>query len=166
MKKVIISLFLIGAISLGHSQIKKEIELEPVDLTVKIIHPEYLKEVQKSLAPQEAINLQKAIAAFDVKKMPDFDQKLSFYEVIFKSTKGSVNTFYDGEGKILYALGKFKSVPLPKEIIRKVISENDGWRIIDNKYLTSYEGPTQKASNLYRIYMSNGSERKKLKVSL
>lgn len=159
-------MFLIGAISAGHSQIKKEIELEPVDITVKIINPEYLQEVQNNLAPAEAIKLQKRIAAFDVKKMPDYDQKLSLYEVIFKSTKGRVNTFYDSDGKILWAIGKFKSVPLPKEIIRKVISENYGWQITDNKYVTSYEGPTQTASNLYRISMSNGNESKKVNINL
>lgn len=166
MKKIIISLFLIGAISVGHSQIKKEIELEPVDLTVKILNPEYLQEVQKSLAPAEAIKLQKRIAVFDIKKMPDYDQKLSLYEVVFKSTKGRVNTFYDSDGKILWAIGKFKSVPLPKEVIRAIISENEGWQIVDNKYVTSYEGPTNTASNLYRVSMSNGNENKKVNINL
>lgn len=166
MKKIIISLFLIGAINLGHSQMKKEIELEPVDLTVKIINPEYLQKVQKDLAPTEAIKLQKRIAAFDIRKMKDYDKDLSLYEVIFKSTKGKIYTFYDSEGKILWASGKFKSVPLPKDIIRRIINENAGWVIVDNKYYTVYEGPSQKANNLYRIVLSDGNQNKQVSLSL
>lgn len=165
MKTFIISLFLIGAISVGHSQIKKEIVLEPVELTANVVNPEYLQVVQNDLVPLEVLKFQKRVATFDIKKLTDYD-KNSKYEVVFKTTKGDITTFYNGDGKIVWSVGKYKSVRPPVDIVKRVMEENQGWKILDDKYATTYKGSSNSSKNLYSFYLSNGSSDKKVKLNL
>lgn len=165
MKKFIICLFLIGAINVGHSQIVKEIFLEPVELKAKVVNPEYLQVVQKDLISPTVLKFQKIIAGYDIKKLADYD-KNSMYEVVFKTTNGNIYTYYNGDGKIIWSKGKYHSVRLPVEILKKVVIANGGWRITDNKYVTTYKESTQTAKSFYSISITNGTKNKKININL
>lgn len=166
MKTFIISfLFLVGTISAGNSQIKKVFDLDPIEVSAKIVNPDYLKEVQNDFVPEDVLKFQKRIAAFDIKKLLDYDESMN-YEVIFKTTKGNINTIYDGDGKILWSRGSYRSIRLPKDITRKIMKENEGWNIEDDKYVSFYHSNSKDSKAQYSVYLSNENSSKKVKIEM
>ncbi len=126
---------------------------------------EYLEVVQNDFVTSEVLKFQKSVASFDIKKLLNYDN-FSKYEVLFRTNKGNIQTFYKGEGEIFWSRAKYRGVKLPISIVKKIMREYEGCKIGDNRYLTIYHGCSKTTQNLYSIYLNNGTASKKVKLNL
>lgn len=161
---ILISVFVVGCLIHSYSQSKNEIELSTVNLTEEKINSEFLQTVQKKSTPVSVLQIQEEAAVFDVRQAADLKGS-GFYEVLFKNNKGNFNAFYDKGGVISFANGRFYNVRMPKNLIKQIMRENDGWKIVQNRFHTSYKKPGE-SKDWYLVTLTNGVKSKNIKVLL
>lgn len=85
------------------------------------------------------------------------------YKVEFKSKKGFLVADFDAKGKLLGTAQRFKNIPLPLTVTRKLATDYKGWGMTKNLYIATGKGDALD-KELYRITMKNGKSSKNVKI--
>jgi hypothetical protein len=150
MKKIIISLILLGTTNLNFAQgTNYELDMPvftfPNEVNTKRMDSnyEYLTQVQNSTTPTQVKNLENNILDWNVKNTKAFKgRKAEIFKVKFESIKGQIIASYDSNGEILATEEHFYNVTLPKEVVLSILREHPGWRLYESKYSLMYNKKT------------------------
>jgi len=165
--KTLITIIALGITFLSYSQEPNNqsplIELE--DVNVSAVNSSYLTTVQDTNTPQEVVLLQREAARFDVRSTSEFseDVLIGSFEMVFKNAKGSIDTFYDNNGKITSAYERFRNIQLPRAIQRELYQEHKGWAMTANLYASAYEGD-HLIDRSYKIQLERGDTKKSIVI--
>lgn len=163
MKALVFGMFLLGLASLGFSQENfngmQTVELEAITLSA---NAKYIATVNDVSTPDVVKELHLKAAKFDPRSTRDFNPKSKkAYEAIFKATNGNLIAAYGPTGQILSSQAKFSNVTLPMSVRKKAFTDNEGWKMKANQFLSIYVDNEQ-IKKKYKIYMENGDRTKKL----
>ncbi|WP_378178228.1 nicotinate-nucleotide adenylyltransferase [Aquimarina sp. SS2-1] len=159
MKKIIISLLLIGAAFPSFSQILEKLP----EVVIIATNYKYLRTVDSEDESVSVDLLQKEVASYDLKNSDVYEDEYDLYYVSFHIPDGKILAAYDKNGKVLRTIEKFKNVKLPKEVIQAVSQRFPGWIIAKDAYLVNYHSENG-VSKKYKLRLQNGNKRIKVKT--
>lgn len=171
MKNVFLLLLMMGILTTGQSQI---IQLEETDVRfspkiqkmsslkdgmVLKINEEYAGEFSKNplLFMQENFNIQNFIDELN-------NESYNYYVVDFRSSKGKLEAWFDGQGNLIETTQRFKNVALPRSIAHSLVKDYEGWTMTRNIYKAFGDGEGI-ASEKYIIRLKNGNKNQTLRIS-
>lgn len=166
MKKLALSLLLIGMTSLGFAQYSLPEFSNPFNNNIRSVNADvdYLDKVQGGSTPSQVKRMEKMVSNWDATKSSKFDKKKDeLFSATFKSGQGYVSAYYDNQGNIIIAEERFKNVSLPYHVARGIIKENPGWVIAQTKYILQYQDG-QVGRRLYKVIIVKGNKTKRLKI--
>jgi len=102
---------------------------------------------------------------FDIKEFISQVQSEGYesYLVSFRSRKGELRAEFDKVGKLLNTNLKFTNIILPQDICHQLYRDYKGWTMVKNVHIANTrKGDVKK--DLYRITMTNGNQKKNLKI--
>lgn len=168
--KTLVSILVVGMISFQsfaqESNIKNPyIELENVIVTT--INTKYLSVVVDKNTPNAVASLQQLAANYDVKDNPKFSEDVinDTFEMAFRNAKGYINALYNSKGKIEAAYGRFRNIPLPKEIQKQLYQANKGWTVTGTIFSSAYEEDIQNDRS-YKVHLEKGNHKKSKVIHL
>ena len=159
MKKLIISLFIIGLTTQLYAQI---VELPEVEITA--VNYKYLNTVDREDLAQPVKMLQEKVALYDLKKSDLYSDEYDSYYVTFYIPDGKIVAAYDTDGKIVRTIERFKDVKLPLNVSRAIVERFPGWSITGDVYKVSYHENGGVTKMQYKVRIENGDETLKLKI--
>lgn len=166
MKKVIINVFAIAAISMGFAQTNGSNETVALTgVTVKPINLSYLNAVLDEDMPEDVKYLENKAARFDVTTSEIYDSNFEAYEVMFEQTNGSIMATYDQNGQIIESLERFKDITLPLNIREQLAIQHPGWTIHSDVYLVSYYRDKEMEKKC-KIQLRKDGKKKNIKLDL
>ena len=160
MKKLIISLFVIGLTIQTFGQITTE-TLPEVEIVA--VNYKYLKDMGSKYAAEPVKFLERKAAAFDLKNSDIYNDEYDEYTVSFYIPEGTILAAYNRDGEIIRTAEKFKDIDLPLDVINSVWREHPGWKIKGDVYLVTYhhkKGVTKK----YKLLLEKGDKRMRVKT--
>lgn len=167
MKNVFINLIAIGLSITVFSQPNngetKKVQLEGI--TVSPLNMSYLNSVQDETLPEFVKNLENKAARFNITESPVYDEDFEAFEVIFSHRNGSIIATYNGKGKIMETMEKFKNVTLPFNVRNKIYSKNPGWTIHTDAYLVNYYHDKE-VEKTCMVQLRKDGKRKNLKIDM
>ena len=100
--------------------------------------------------------------------MKDFHSEVAHmnfdpYEVIFKSSKGSLHADFDKNGDMLRFSHKLTNVLLPSDLRHNLYRDYKGWRMVKNVHIAAGRNGSMD-KEFYRIKMENGKQTKRIKI--
>ncbi|NNK55596.1 MAG: hypothetical protein HKO97_13630 [Flavobacteriaceae bacterium] len=166
--KTFISMLVVGMISFlsfaqeSHNQTSM-VELE--DVVVLAVNTSYLATVQDENTPKEVTLLQRDAANFDIRSNPDFSEDVTTdtFEMVFRNSKGSIDTFYNKHGKIEASYERFRNILLPRAIQRQLYQSHQGWTMTGNLYASAYENDDL-IDRSYKIQLEKGDDKKSVVI--
>ena len=161
MKKLIISLLLVGFVTQQYAQ---NLQVEQLN-EVFIVATNY-KYLDKTSAEDVAVpvkELQRRAAIYNVKDLDIYQDDYDYYEVSFVLPEGKILASYDKEGKILRTAEKFKEVDLPIPILKSIAKRFPNWSVTKNIYRVFYH-ETDGVKMKYKLTLENGDQRMKIKM--
>lgn len=172
MKKLFFYLLLIGFISVSTAQ-----EVTELDEARVILAPNYHKVLSNgndlSFTVKEKYNrefLNDPIGFmndnFDIHNFMEYtrDQDYDSYLVTFRNALGFLKAEFDDEGNLVRNRQLFRNIYLPSEVVYKIYKENQGWKMVRNKYVAFGEEDVDKA--FYKIKMKKGNQSRTLKIDI
>lgn len=109
--------------------------------------------------------LRAKVAEYDLKNEKIYSRHASTdYRVVFTDGTNSIEAIYDSRGAISSAIETYENIRLPDEIIKQVMTENQGWAIDKAWYLVSFESNRQTEAQ-YKIEMTKDSKKRTVWVS-
>lgn len=168
MRKVVVGMLVLGLTSLGFSQESQETisTVKLRDVTVSSVNVNYLQSVSDKNTPKVARELQEKAASYNVKSKDEFDKREGKpFEVMFKATNGNIVADYNRDGEILATRENFKNVALPLEIRKRAMQGNEGWKMVDTRYVSMYQD-NDITDKFYKIKLKNQSLKKNLVIDL
>lgn len=164
MKKTVLSLMLISAISFGFAQEEsKTIELKGV--TVSPINLDYVYTVVDKQMPPSVQKLERKAAQFDVTELEIYNGQFEAYEVFFEQENGTIIATYDADGKIMQSHERFKDITLPLPIRNYIFAKHPGWTIHKDVYLVSYYD-NKDVSKVAKVQLLKDGLKRNLKVDI
>jgi hypothetical protein len=134
------------------------------EVTVVATNYKYLKSVGGKEVAQPVQVLQRAAAAYDVKKADYYEDDYESYFVSFYIPEGQILAAYDKNGKLIRTAEKYENVKLPSTVTNAVESRFPNWKISKDVYqVTYYE--EKGADKKYKLLLENGNKRMKVKVN-
>ena len=161
--KTLVTIFALGITFLSYSQEPNNqstlVELD--DVVIAAVNSSYLTSVQDQHTPKEVALLQREVANYDVRLNPDFSEDVTTatFEMAFSNSKGSIEAFYNKQGKIASAYERFRNILLPNAIQRKLYQAHKGWTMTGNLYASAYEGDDL-IDRSYKIQVVKGNDTK------
>lgn len=134
------------------------------EVTVVATNYKYLKSAGGQEVAQPVQMLQRAAAAYDVKKSEYYEDDYDTYFISFYIPEGQILAAYDKSGKLIRTAEKYKNVKLPAAVTKAVTDRFPNWKISNDAYLVTYyeeAGATKK----YKLLLENGNKRLKVKVN-
>ncbi len=174
MRTLIVLLLLLGFMTTSQAQQITELEeakvsFDPNAIEVSsnldeftfIIEESYTGEFLKNPMAfmKENFDMKAFIASINKTNKKDYDE----YLVTFKSSKGYLEANCDREGTILKTSQRFKDIVLPHNVRRDLYKNNEGWTMVENKYLASGKGD-KIDKEVYKIKLVNGNKKQKIKI--
>jgi len=135
MKKIIVSLILLGFVIQSFAQVKTE---KLSEVVIAATNYKYLNKVGIENASLDVTMLEQKVASFDLKSSEFYSDDYDLYEVSFYIPDGYILAAYDKDGNILRTAEKFKDVALPIEVAQAVVKRFPDWAIKKDVYLVSY----------------------------
>jgi len=166
MKKLSMSLLLIGITNLGFAQYMLPAFGNPFHEAKSVVNVDndYLNEVQKENTPNYAKWLEIKVANYDSSKSLTANQEnKESYSVTFKAPLGYIEVEYDKSGNIKSTVEHFKNIPLPSYLSQDIIKLYPGWSFAQTKYVLKYT-KGQKAKGQFKVVIKKGNQRKRLRV--
>lgn len=165
MKNLVIGLFVLGLTNLGFAQnINNEVEEVQLEgVVVSNVNINYLEKVQDQTLADHVIFLEKEASVFDVKGLVEFDGRKESFEVLFKGSNGYIIANYDSNGRILKTTERYKDIPLPKHMIKSVLSQYPNSNFLKVAYTVDYDQKNVKKT--YKIQIMNDGRKKNLKIN-
>ncbi len=161
MKKALFGFLVLGLTNLvfAQSSVKEHnIELVPA------YNAPYLVAMSDGLTPTVVRDMQVRAANFDPTVLQGFDKKEEVsFEVVHKASNGEIIAFYDKSGKIVSTMENFTDVELPLSIREQLFKENEGWKMVGNKYRSTYQDD-QLVRKIYKVKLRDGHRTKKITI--
>jgi hypothetical protein len=121
------------------------------------------KRVAAASARVEALRAK--VAGYDLKSEKIYSRHASSdYKVVFTDGTNTIEAIYDSRGDLLNSLETYENVRLPNDIIKQVMTENQGWTIEKVLYLVTYKA-NQQIEAQYNIEMTKDGKKRTVKVS-
>lgn len=165
MKKLLVGMLFLGLANLAYPQ-NSDCECGEIKLSNVEVSPtnlSYLDKVQEGTSSELVLDLEKKASRYNVKKSPNFAGPHAITEIRFGKPRGSVQAFYNGKGKILYANERFSNILLPEPIRNKVYRIYPGWIMNKNVYSVNYNH-RKGAKKMYKIQMEKDGSKRNLKL--
>lgn len=162
MKRSVLTLVL-AVFALGYTLPVIAQEVLP-EVTVVATNYKYLKSVGGKEVAQPVQVLQRAAAAYDVKKSEYYEDDYDNYFISFYIPEGQILAAYDKSGKLLRTAEKYKNVKLPSTVTNAVATRFPNWRISDDVYQVTYYEASG-ADKKYKLLLENGNKRMKVKIN-
>ena len=160
MKKIILSLIILGLVFQGYSQKFKTEELSEV--VIAATNYKYLSATGLENASIPVALLEQKIASYDLKDTDVYNDEYDSYVVSFYIPEGKVLAAYDKDGTILRTVERFENVQLPREVFTKIAQQYPNWIITGDAYLVNYHNH-RGINKKYKITLKNGDKRIKVK---
>lgn len=161
MKKLIISLFLVGFITQQYAQNLQVEQLNEVFIVAT--NYKYLDKTSAKDVPVPVKELQRRAATYNVKSLDIYQDDYDYYEVSFVLPEGKILASYDKDGKILRTAEKYKELDLPTPVLESIAKRFPNWSITKNIYRVFYH-ETDGVKMKYKLTLENGDQRMKIKV--
>jgi hypothetical protein len=128
------------------------------------LNSDYVAVVHESSSRDEVRYFSTIISEYDVRESDDYNAQEKDYTVDFKSKEGFARASYDDNGRVVSVKKTFKNVMIPAEIQQHVSQEYQGFEIVKNKYMVSYN-LGEDVEKTYILNLKNGKEKKKIRVN-
>ena len=161
MKKLIISLFLVGFITQQYAQNLQVEQLNEVFIVAT--NYKYLDKTSAKDVPVPVKELQRRAATYNVKSLDIYQDDYDYYEVSFVLPEGKILASYDKDGKILRTAEKYKELDLPTPVLESIAKRFPNWSITKNIYRVFYH-ETDGVKMKYKLTLEYGDQRMKIKV--
>lgn len=161
MKKLIISLFLVGFVTQQYAQNLQTEQLNEVFIVAT--NYKYLDDISAEDVAIPVKELQRRAATYNVKNLDIYQDDYDYYEVSFVIPDGKILASYDKDGKILRTAEKYKKVNLPTPVLKSIAKRFPNWSITKNIYRVFYH-ETDGVKMKYKLTLENGDQRMKIKV--
>ena len=161
MKKILLSLFVLGLTSQGFSQITKVEELSEV--VVSAVNYKYLNATTNEEVALPVKMLERKAAAYNIKESELYSDEYDYYTVSFFIPDGRIVAVYNADGQIIRTVEKFKNVKLPDAVNKSVMDRFPKWTVESDVYLVSYVDD-KGSKKTYKLKLKNGDERMRVKV--
>lgn len=160
MKKIILSLIILGLVFQGYSQKIKTEELSEV--VIAATNYKYLSATGLENASVPVALLEQKIASYDLKDSDVYNDEYESYVITFHIPEGKVLAAYDKDGTIIRTVERFENVKLPREVFNKIAEQYPNWIIEKDIYLVNYhdQGGIHKK---YKITLKNGDKHIRVK---
>jgi len=136
MKKLLISLFVLGLFTQAYAQITKAEKLS--EIVIVATNYKYLNQVDYKEAAVPIELLQRKVATFDLKNSNFYQDDYDSYFVSFYIPEGKILASYDKDGKIIRTVERYKGIALPTSVVKSVTKRFPGWIISKDVYLINY----------------------------
>jgi hypothetical protein len=134
------------------------------EVTVVATNYKYLKSVGGKEVAQPVQVLQRAAAAYDVKKSEYYEDDYESYFISFYIPDGQILAAYDKNGKLLRTAEKYENIKLPSAVTNAVTTRFPNWKISKDAYQVTYYDD-KGADKKYKLLLENGNKRMKVKVN-
>lgn len=161
MKKLLLGFLALGLTTQMYAQVVTEEQLSEV--IVVATNYKYLNDVSRDVESVPVQLLQDKVATYDLKNSELYQDEYDTYEITFFIPEGRILAAYDKDGNIIRTIEKFQDIALPKNVSKAVAKRFPGWAISKDVYLVHYNDQTG-ASKKYKITLSNGDKRMKVKL--
>tara|TARA_R110002050_G_scaffold286468_3_gene436953 strand:- start:34639 stop:35148 length:510 start_codon:yes stop_codon:yes gene_type:complete len=162
MKKVLFGLLALGLTTQSYSQIIKTEELSEV--VVVATNFKYLNDVNSEEVASIPVELlQRKVAAYDVKDSEFYQDEYGVYNITFYIPQGKILAEYNGEGKIVRTIERFKDINLPMSVKKAVLDKYPKWTITKDIYMVSYTDNSG-SKKTYKLKLENGGETIRVKT--
>lgn len=161
MKKLLIGLIALGLTAQTYAQDPSFEQLSEIYLVAT--NYKYLDEVNAYDTDIDIKQMQRQIAAFDVKKTDVYKDEYDSYSVSFYIPNGKVLASYDKDGKIIRTAERFKKTNLPEAVVAAIMNRFPNWTIAKDIYLVNYH---EKAgvNRRFKLTLENGDQRIHVKL--
>ncbi|MBS1563191.1 MAG: nicotinate-nucleotide adenylyltransferase, partial [Bacteroidetes bacterium] len=123
----------------------------------------YLRAVGGDEVAAPVQKLQRAAAAYNVKKSEYYEEDYDNYFISFYIPDGQILAAYDKSGKLIRTAEKYKNVKLPSAVTSSVSTRFPNWAISADTYqVTYYE--EKGAAKRYKLLLQNGDKRLRIQV--
>ena len=157
MKKLILGLLVIGLTSQVFSQV---ITLPEIEITA--VNYKYLNAVDSQDLDLDVKMLEEKVALFDLKSADFYLDEYDTYQVRFYIPNGSILAAYDGNGKIIRTIERFKDVKLPVDVRDAVFARFPGWALKRDVYRVTYN--QEKSRREYKVVLKKGDKILRVKI--
>ena len=157
MKKLIFGLLVIGLTSHVFSQV---ITLPEIEITA--VNYKYLNAVDSEDLDFNVKMLEEKVALFDLKSSNFYLDEYSTYQVRFYIPDGSILAAYDGNGKIIRTVERFKDVKLPMDVRDAIFARFPGWALKRDVYRVTYNQDNSRKE--YKVVLKKGEKILRVKV--
>ncbi|HEY9186009.1 MAG TPA: nicotinate-nucleotide adenylyltransferase [Salegentibacter sp.] len=158
MKKLLITLFVLGFTFQSFAQITELPEIELVAVNYK-----YLDAAGDEDASISVKQLQQQVAEYDVRKANFYADEYDFYTVNFFIPDGKILASYDKDGNLLRTAEKFKNVALPQAVRDAIGKRFPNWSIAEDVYRVNYH-ESGNVKKRYKVLLKNGDKRMRIKT--
>ncbi|MGY5849346.1 nicotinate-nucleotide adenylyltransferase [Salegentibacter sp. F14] len=158
MKKLLLSLFLLGFTFQALAQITELPEIELVAVNYK-----YLDAAGNEDVALPVKQLQQKVAEYDVRTADFYADEYDFYTVNFFIPEGKILASYDREGNLLRTAEKFKDIALPQAVRDAIGNRFPNWSMTGDVYLVNYH-EDGKVKKRYKVHLENGDKRMRIKT--
>lgn len=158
MKKLLITLFVLGFTFQSFAQITELPEIELVAVNYK-----YLDAAGDEDAAIPVKQLQQQVAEYDIRKANFYADEYDFYTVNFYIPEGKILASYDRDGTLLRTAEKFKDVALPQAVRDAIAKRFPNWNMTGDVYLVNYH-ENDNVTKRYKILLENGDKRMRVKT--
>ncbi|MCD6543966.1 MAG: nicotinate-nucleotide adenylyltransferase [Flavobacteriaceae bacterium] len=162
MKKLMLWLLVFGLTTQFYAQVVNNGQLPEVVVTA--VNYKYMNDVANGDLDSAVKSLEIEAANFDPRNNKDlFEDEYGHYKVSFYIPDGQIVAAYDGSGKIIRTIEKFKDVKPPRTVINSVTKRFPGWAIADDVYKVTYHH--KKGTNkMYKLILENGTKSMRVKT--
>ena len=124
-----------------------------------------MNEVQSPATPKAVREYQNMASEYDVTKSYQFDGRNSPFTLVFRTEKGTITANYDANGEVISSKEQFRNVAPPTDMVKKVLSEYDGWKLVKSNYYVSYN--KNKSTVAYHtLQITNGKKKKSISMDV
>lgn len=158
MKKLILSLLLVGWATQMFSQITK---LSEVAITVNY---KYLNAVNTEDLAESVNTLHEEVAFYDIKTSELYSDEYDEYFVTFFIPEGKILAAYDKDGFLIRTVEKFKNIKLPMAIIETIAQKYPKWHMAKDIYKVNYHKDNGVTKMQYKVRLENGEKSFNIKI--
>ncbi len=162
MRKFILGLLALGLTIPAFTQDVKVEELSEV--VVRPMNYKYLNATDNLTAAIPVKMLERKVASYDVTEQDYYQDDFDFYTVSFFIPDGKIVAVYDGEGKIMRTIEKFKDIKLPYNVQTALHDRFPNWELVGDAYRVSYT-ETKGVKKSFTLKLRNGDKMMRVKMS-
>lgn len=169
MKNLLLGLFLMCFIGVGHSQIvldETRLEYQPTSLKMDPVNHELVIKVkEKAFGEFQRDPLAFVKNHFNVKQFIRENEKLGYdsYDIVFRNRAGQLFTTFDNKGELVSSIQRFKNVPMPEDTKLAIMENYRDAKILSNRY-AAYSKAWNVEKEVYRVKLQDGDKVRRLKV--